>query len=300
MAATNRATEHVVDPDDGRMSFLGHLDELRTRLIYSCMALACGMAVSFIFVHRIADTVLSSMLASLPPGAALILTRPGEGFSFYLDLALMGGVVVAAPVVTYQAWRFIVPGLYSNEKRLIVPFLVFAVAGAIAGTVFSHRVLFPSMMAFFASFDSPRMRFVPRVEDTFALYKNTLIAMVLVFQIPTLVFVLARIRAVTARWLLRHVNYALLAAVVLGAVLTPSADPWNQLLLSAPMFGMYLVGIAVAWLSYPRSHSRAEDNGGTALRLVFAASVLERAHRTARTGEGLRLIKSRELRARAG
>jgi len=88
-----RASDDFADRNDGRMSFLDHLDELRTRLIRSCVALAAGMAVSWFFIDRIADAVLAALLTSLPAGSALITTKPGEGFSFYLDLALMGGVV---------------------------------------------------------------------------------------------------------------------------------------------------------------------------------------------------------------
>ena len=202
----------------------------------------------------------------------------------------MGGVILAAPFITYQAWRFIAPGLYTREKRLIVPFLAFAVCGAVGGAVFSHRLLFPSMMAFFSSFDSPLMRFTPRVEDTFTLYRNTLIGMVIVFQIPTLVFVLARMRFVTSRWLLRHFNYAVLAAAVAGAVLTPSSDPWNQIVFAAPILVMYVMGIVIAWVVHPR----AEDGGDerdSAVGLVIAAGVLERVNR--RRARGLRLVHSR-------
>jgi sec-independent protein translocase protein TatC len=118
-------------------------------------------------------------------------------------------VVLAAPFVTYQVWRFIAPGLYGREKRLMIPFIALTTLGTLAGALFSHYVLFPSMMAFFWTFDSPRMRLMPRFEDTFELYKNILIGMVLVFQIPTLVFFLARIRLVTARFLWRHIKYAI-------------------------------------------------------------------------------------------
>ena len=294
MQSTNaqRATDDFADLNDGRMSFLDHLDELRTRLIRSCVALAAGMALSWFFIDRIADAVLTALLTALPAGSALITTKPGEGFAFYLDLALMGGVVVAAPFITYQVWRFVAPGLYSNEKRLLAPFLLFACAGSIAGAWFSHRLLFPSMMAFFASFDSAAMRFTPRVEDTFALYKNTLIGMVGVFQIPTLVFVLARLRAVTARWLLRHLNYAVLAAVTVAAVLTPSPDPWNQIIFAAPMLAMYLIGIVVAWVFSPPDRSRGEDSASV-LHLVFAAGVLEQAQRNSRSVQRPRLVHTR-------
>jgi sec-independent protein translocase protein TatC len=116
MTATNAA--HPVPPNapddrppEGSMGFLDHLEELRKRIIRSCVAIGAGMLVAFMFVDRIGDFVLAPTLRALPPGTSLIFTRPGEGFSFYLDLALIGGVVLAAPFVTYQVWRFIAPGL---------------------------------------------------------------------------------------------------------------------------------------------------------------------------------------------
>lgn len=237
------------------------------------------MAASALFVNRLEDFVLGAVLSSLPAGSSLITTRPAEGFAFYFDLALMGGLVVAAPFVTYQVWRFIAPGLHRNEKRLVVPFLLLAIGGALAGALFSHYVLFPSMMAFFGTFDSPRMRFMPRVEDTFALYRSTLIGMVAVFQIPTLVFVLARLGLVSARFLWRHLRYAVLAAVVASALLTPSPDPWNQLVFAAPMIAMYVMGIGIAWLATPSGNARGATYHSSALGLVVAASVFEQARR---------------------
>src|SRR5262252_9533914 len=110
------------DEDDGlesgRMGFLEHLDELRARLIRSCLAVAAGMVVAFVFSDRIADFVEGPVIKVLPPGTALVFVRPGEAFSFYLDLSLIGGVVLAAPFVMYQVWGFIAPALYAKEKKL--------------------------------------------------------------------------------------------------------------------------------------------------------------------------------------
>ena len=201
-------------------------------------------------------------------------------FSFYLDLALIGGVVLAAPFVTYQVWRFIAPGLYAKEKRFAVPFVLLATAGTLGGALFSHYVLFPAMMGFFQAFASPRIRFTPRVEDTFELYKNTLIAMVAVFQIPTLAFFLAKMRLVTARFLWRHIDYAILLIFIAAAVLTPSLDPWNQTVFAAPMIAMYLMSIGIVWLVRPRSDFDVSTRGGSNnLRLVFAATVIDQARR---------------------
>jgi sec-independent protein translocase protein TatC len=276
-------SQQTDDAPNGKMGFLEHLDELRTRIIRACVALAIGMLVSFAFIGRIADFVLAPTLRTLPPGTTLIMTRLGEGLSFYMDLAFLGGMVLAAPFVTYQVWRFVAPGLYASEKRLILPFIILATFGTLAGALFSHYVLFPSMVAFFSTFDSPHMRLTPRVEDTFGLYKNILIGMVAVFQIPTLVFFLARLRLVTARFLWRHLGHAVVVSFVAAALLTPSIDPWNQAVFAAPMIALYVIGIGVAWVVAPRRLDSSEPRTSRHLKLVFAATVIEQASRRRRS-----------------
>jgi sec-independent protein translocase protein TatC len=151
--------------------------------------------------------------------------------------------------------------------------------GTLAGALFSHYVLFPSMVTFFSTFDSPRMRLMPRGEDTFGLYKNMLIGMVAVFQIPTLVFFLARLGVVTARFLWKHLRYAVLISFVAAAVLTPSADPWNQAVFAAPMMALYVISIGIAWIVAPRRLDPSGPPASPHLKLVFVASVIEQASR---------------------
>jgi sec-independent protein translocase protein TatC len=263
------------DAAGGQMGFLDHLDELRTRLIRSCIAIAAGMAVSFFFMERLADFLLAPTLAAMPPGDALILTKLGEGFAFYFDVALIGGVVLSAPFVMYQVWRFIAPALYATEKRFAIPFVLLATAGSVGGAGFAHYAMFPATVRFLAGFHSPAMKFMPRVEDTFAIYKMMLIGMVVVFQIPTVVLFLARMRMVTARLLWRNIKYAILIIFIAAAVLTPSADPWNQLLFAAPMIVLYLISIGIAWLVGPKQI----EADAAKLRLVVGAMVLEQASR---------------------
>jgi sec-independent protein translocase protein TatC len=271
------------DPDrdrdaEGRMGFLEHLDELRKRIIRSCLAIGAGMLVAFFFVDRIGDFILAPTLRTLPAGDALIITKPGEGFAFYLDIALIGGLVLSAPFVAYQLWRFIAPGLYAKEKKFAVPFVALTTIGSIGGAVFAHYIMFPATIAFLAGFHSPAMRFTPRVEDTFDLYKMMLIGMVVVFQIPTVVFFLTKMRMVTARFLWRHVKYAVLIAFVAAAVLTPSADPWNQTIFAVPILGLYLISIGIAWMAGPRrSKPASSDVGAAPLRLIVTGAVIENA-----------------------
>src|SRR5262249_37225103 len=214
VARAKSKRQHLDDPAEesvgGQMSFLDHLDELRTRIIRSLVAIGVGMLAAFFFAERIGAFILGPAIRALPPGQSLIYTRPGEGFSFYLDTALIGGVVLAAPFVMYQVWSFIAPGLYAREKKFAIPFVVFTTVGSLGGAAFTHYVMFPGTIEFFRSFDSPLMKFMPRVEDTFELYKNMMIGMVVVFQMPTLVFFLAKMRMVTARFLWHHMKYAIL------------------------------------------------------------------------------------------
>jgi sec-independent protein translocase protein TatC len=263
---------------EGRMGFLEHLDELRTRIIRSCLAIGAGMLVAFFFHDRLGDFILAPTLDALPAGDALIFTKPGEGFAFYLDIAFIGGIVLAAPFVMYQVWRFIAPGLYATEKKFVVPFVVFTTIGTIGGALFTHYVLFPTTIAFLGTFHSRAMKFVPRVEDTFELYKNMMIGMVAVFQMPTLVFFLARMRLITARFLWRNIKYAILIIFIAAALLTSSADAWNQTIFAAPMIGLYLISIVVAWIVSPKETS-PNNADSTKLRLVFAATVIDRTRR---------------------
>jgi sec-independent protein translocase protein TatC len=230
---------------------LEHLEELRTRIIRSLIAIAIGAAVAFAFINRIVDFVLAPARRSLPPGAVLIYTNPGEGFSLYMQVAIMAGLVIASPFVMFEVWRFIAPALYSREKRLAIPFVVLSSGGLVGGACFSHYVVFPAMIAFFGTFSSSQLQFMPRLEDVFDLYTKMLIGMIAVFQMPTLTFFLAKMRVVTARFLARHIKYAILIIFIVAAVLTPSSDPWNQTIFAVPMIGLYLLGIAIAWFAAP-------------------------------------------------
>jgi sec-independent protein translocase protein TatC len=237
---------------DGKMGFLDHLDELRRRLIRSLLAVAVGMLVAFVFIDRIVSFMLAPTRRMLPPGTHLIYTQPGEAFGLYINVALIAGGLLASPFVMFQVWRFIAPGLYANEKKLVIPFVALTSIGAVGGAAFSHYVMFPAMIAFFGTFQSTDLTFMPRLENVFDLYTKMLIGLCVVFQMPTLAFFMARLGLVTAAFLWRHVKYALLLIFVVAAVVTPTADPWNQAVLAAPMLALYFVSILIVWAAQPR------------------------------------------------
>jgi sec-independent protein translocase protein TatC len=252
------------DEDDdtavaGKMSFLEHLDELRKRIVRSCLAIALGVLATFYWIQQIFDFILAPTRKALPTGVKLIYTEPGEAFSLYITVALIAGAIVAAPFIMYQVWMFIAPGLYSNEKRLAIPFVLFTTIGFVLGAAFNHYIAFPFMMAFFGSFNTPDLAFMPKLEDVFGLYSKMLLGMGVVFQMPTVVFFLAKMKLITARFLMSHFKYAFLIIFVVAAVITPTGDMMTQAIFAAPMIGLYLLSIVVAWVVGPKRLKGATD-----------------------------------------
>lgn len=241
------------DDDAGaRMSFLEHLDELRKRIVNSLIAIAVGVLISFTFIQKIYSFLMAPTMAILPTGSRLMYTEPGEAFSLYISLSLIVGAILASPFIMYQVWMFIAPGLYSNEKKLAIPFVLLSTLGVLGGAVFNHYIMFPWMMKFFAGFNTEDLLFMPKLDSVFSLYTKFLLAMAAVFQMPTLVYFLAKMRMITARFLIAKFKYAVLIIFVLSAVITPTGDPATQVVFAAPMIGLYILGIGIAWLVTPR------------------------------------------------
>jgi sec-independent protein translocase protein TatC len=239
-------------PVEGKMSFLEHLDELRKRIVHSAIAIAVCVLAGFYWINQIVNFILAPTRKALPAGVKLIYTQPGEAFSLYVQIALIMGVVLAAPYIMYQVWLFIAPGLYSNEKRLAIPFVLFTTLGFLVGAAFNHYIAFPFMMVFFASFNTPDLAFMPKLDDVFGLYSKMLLGMGVVFQMPTVVFFLAKMKMVTARFLLRHFKYAFLIIFIAAAVITPTGDMMTQAIFAAPMVGLYMLSIVIAWVVGPK------------------------------------------------
>jgi sec-independent protein translocase protein TatC len=227
------------DDDDSpgaKMSFLEHLDELRKRIVNAAVAVGIGILISFSFINRIYSFLMAPTMRQLP----------------YIQLSMIVGVIIASPFIMYQVWMFIAPGLYQNEKKLAVPFVFLSTVGLVGGAVFNHYIMFPWMMAFFAGFNTQDLQFLPKLDSVFSLYTKFLIAMAIVFQMPTLIFFLAKMKLVTARFLVKQFKYAVLLTFILSAVITPTGDPVTQIVFAAPMIGLYVLGIAIAWIVGPK------------------------------------------------
>ena len=239
--------EEDEETGEGRMTFLEHLDELRKRITHAVSALLVGFIVAFVFIDRVESMIYARLTKDIP-GGQLIYTEPGEAFFLMLKMAALTGVLIASPYIMWQVWLFIAPGLYAKEKKLAIPFVVSSSALFIGGAAFSHYVVFPAAWSFFASFSNDFIQFTPRIDPVFGLYVKLMLALGLTFQLPVLIFVLARLGIVTAGWLLKNFRYAVLLIVITAAVVTPDGNPINQLLVAGPMVVLYLIGTAAAWL----------------------------------------------------
>ena len=237
-----------LDAAGGKMSFLEHLDELRKRLIISVAALLAGFLIAFAFIARIFEFIMRPLQQILPDGGRLVYTEPTEAFFLYIKIAALAGLVMAVPVVLHQLWQFVAPGLYAREKKFAIPFVFFASLFFVGGALFSHFLLFPWAWSFFAGFTTDYMEFFPRIQPAFSLYVKLLLACGLVFQMPTLVFFLARVGAVTPGFLARNTQYAVLLIFVFAAVLTPTGDPVTLTMMAAPMMALYGLSIVIAWV----------------------------------------------------
>jgi len=239
-----------------RMGFLDHLDELRRRLLYSVYAIVAGCIPPFFYWERI-FTYMAKYFGRY--GAKLIYTQPMGAFMFSMQICLLAGVIIASPFVFSQLWLFVAPGLYAKEKRVVIPFVLLSSMLFAAGAAFSHFVAFPSMWQFFASYDGMGgLQFFPTIDDTFGFYVKMILGLGLVFQMPLLVYFLARFGIVSAKFMLKQFRYAILIIVIVAAVITPSADIVNQLIFAAPMVVLYVISIGVAWI-FGRKKKPAAD-----------------------------------------
>lgn len=232
--------------ESGRMTFLEHLDELRRRIIYALYAFLAAFAVTLFYWQEL-WIFLTTYFGRM--GGQLVMTKPMAGFMFSMKVSALAAVLVASPFVFTQLWLFVAPGLYAREKRVVIPFVLFSSLLFTGGAVFAHMVGFPAMWGFFASYDSlGGVKFFPTLDDTFAFYVKTILGLGLAFQLPMLVYFLARFGVVSWKFLAKQFRYAILIIVVVAAVVTPSGDPVTLMVFSVPMVVLYLVSIAVAWI----------------------------------------------------
>ncbi|MBI4744976.1 MAG: twin-arginine translocase subunit TatC [Deltaproteobacteria bacterium] len=213
-----------------------HLAELRTRLIRSFIAIGIGFLISYASVEQIFEFLMRPMIQAMPAGSTLVFTNLTEGFFTYFKLALTSGICLAFPVILYQLWRFISPGLLEHET--VTSFFLL-------GAVFCYYVVFPSTFRFLISFSSDILKPMPSIKEYLSFSSKMLLIFGLIFEYPPIVFFLAKVGVLKGSWLAKQRRYAIILIFVISAVITPP-DVVSQILMALPMMGLYELGIVIA------------------------------------------------------
>lgn len=220
-----------------------HLAELRYRLVRGVVAVAITTVVSFFFAERIIQLLL------YPAGGLIDKLRvqsPPETIANFMRVSLVVGIALASPIVVYHVVRFLAPGLKTNEKRWLYILLPFVAGMFILGAGFAYFVILPAMLPFLFSFGSSVAEPEWRMDYYLPFVAQMLLAAGLIFELPVVVFFLAKIGVVNHRLLIRYWKHACLIIFIIAAVITPTPDPFNQLLVAIPMILLYLISILLA------------------------------------------------------
>src|ERR1700686_3754039 len=243
------------------MSFLDHLEGLRGRVVYSIIAVAVGFFSCWGYAEKIVGWMQKPIMEALKRNGmpqTLVYLNPTDPFNLYLKVSMLAGLFVACPVVLYQVWMFISPGLYRNEKRYVTPFMISTVGLFLAGGAFGYKVVYPAALEFLIGYGRQFQPMITIPEDT-ALFLTGILGLGVVFELPILVFFLALMGVVSAGWMWRNVRYSILVIFVIAAIITPTADILNMCIFAAPMVALYLVSIGIAYLVHPKQRkARAE------------------------------------------
>jgi sec-independent protein translocase protein TatC len=243
--------------------FVAHLVELRDRLIKAMIAVGVVAAALFLYPGpgALYDILAAPLVAHLPKGATLIATSVISPFLVPLKILLMAAFLIALPVVLYQVWAFVAPGLYSHEKKLMLPLVISSTLLFFVGVAFCYYFVFGQVFSFIQSFAPKSITAAPDIEAYLSFVLTMFIAFGLAFEVPIVVIVLARLGVVSIQKLKEFRGYFIVLAFVIAAVITPP-DVVSQLALAVPMCLLYEVGIWAAQLFI--KHTKAPEEGTAA------------------------------------
>lgn len=256
-------SSQTTSPAAGEMTLFQHLAELRDRLFKAAVALTLGAIVGYVVFPYVLDLLIdpycgvASAYRPIPDGdCALVATKPLEPFSFRIKTSLVVGLFVGGPVIFWQLWRFITPGLTHQERRYALPFVALSQLFFVAGGLFAYLVI-PQGLAILLNIAGPRVATLLQAGEYLSFLLTMIVAFGLTFEVPLILVFLSLLGMVSARGLRRARPYALIGAAVLAALVTPTTDPVTMLLMMAPLVVLYEVAIVAAWL-IERRRRRAE------------------------------------------
>ena len=234
--------DHAEDDGVPAASLLHHLDELRTRILRSVIAILLGAGVGWWFSGQALEWAIRHTVGTV------VVLDPLESFSERFKLALILGGLVALPLVLYQAWAFVLPGLFRRERRLLLPLVFGSIVLFLAGASTAVFLVVPIVLEVLETFQTASMVQQIRLSSLLGFVYNLGFATGVVFQLPLVAGALAALRIVTSRWLLRQWRVAIVSMLVVSALITPGDVVTAQIILGIPLVLLYLLSIVVAWL----------------------------------------------------
>ena len=233
--------------EDGKAPFTAHLEELRKRLITCFIAVGVGFVLSYGFKEKLFQILVRPLLRVMETDDKLIFTGLPEAFFTYLKVAFLSGVMLAAPVIIYQFWMFVAPGLYEKEKRTLLPIIFLSSLFFIGGSLFGYFIVFPWGFKFFLGFATDYIRPLPSMKEYLSFSAKLLLAFGLVFELPLVLTFLAKLGLVSVDTLKKNRKYALLLFFAGAAILTPP-DVVTQIMMALPMMLLYEISILGAMI----------------------------------------------------
>ena len=228
--------------EEEKIPFTSHLEELRSRLIKCFIAIGVGFVAAYGFKETLFNILVRPLVKVMEHGDHLIFTGLPEAFFTYLKVSLLAGLMLASPVVLYQFWMFVAPGLYQKERRLMAPVVILSSFFFIAGALFGYFIVFPWGFKFFLGFATESIRPLPSMKEYLSFSAKMLLAFGLVFELPMVLTFLARLGIVSVDFLKRNRKYAVLIFFAGAAILTPP-DVVTQIMMALPLMFMYELSI---------------------------------------------------------
>ncbi len=238
------------------MSLLEHLEELRKRIFWALLSLVVAFGPCWYF-HQQIFAFLERPIKELRPDEKLVFTGLTDPFILYFKVSTLAALFLAAPFVLYQLWQFVAPGLYKRERFFLIPFLLFGSLFFLGGGAFAYYVAFPRAADFLLSMGE-RFELMLTIERYYSFLLTMILGMGLMFELPVVILVLAGLGVVTPRFLLRHFRWAVLVIFVVSAIITPTPDVVNMCVFAIPALGLYLLGIAAAYMVAPKANRTPE------------------------------------------
>jgi len=228
--------------EDEKLPFTSHLDELRKRLIVCFIAVGIGFVLAYGFKERLFDILTVPLISVMDQGEKLIFTGLPEAFFTYLKVAFLTGLMLAAPVIIYEFWMFVAPGLYQKERRLLLPIVFLSTLFFVGGALFGYFIVFPFGFEFFLGFATETIRPLPSMKEYLGFASKLLLAFGLVFELPLVLTFMARLGIVSVDFLKKNRKYALLLFFAGAAILTPP-DVVTQIMMALPLMVLYEISI---------------------------------------------------------